>query len=246
MTFKDHRGFMHRIDISSLFGIIVVLSVVSWGGMVHAADSAQDQQMDHSKMDHSKMDHAKDQANVEDPHAKHKQAAAKKAGQAGTAEIEIADGFTMLNQHGEAVDFRRDIIGDRIAVIDFVYTSCTTVCPVVSTIFSQLENRLGTHMEQDVALVTITVDPARDTPHRLKSYSENFNPGPNWSWLTGEKQIVDKVLTELGAYTPLYEDHPAMVLVGDENKSEWYRYYGFPDPKNIEAKVVEMLASRQL
>lgn len=181
---------------------------------------------------------------ADDPHAAHKAMAAIASGKSSQAEVTIPEGLTLVNQYGEDVDLDRDIIGDRIVVIDFVYTTCTTVCPVVSSIFSMVQDRLGDRMNREVALITITVDPSRDTPHRLLSYSKNFNPGDGWSWLTGDKKSVDKILTALGAYTPNFEDHPAMVLVGDEQSSEWYRLYGFPAPDAIEAKVIDLLNKR--
>jgi protein SCO1/2 len=90
----------------------------------------------------------------------------------------------------------------------------------------------------------LTVDPTRDTPYRLLSYAKKYNAKKGWHWLTGDKKLVDKVLKTFGAYTPLFEDHPAMVLIGDETKSEWYRYYGFPAPEVIQAKVDELLLHR--
>ena len=167
----------------------------------------------------------------DDKHAQHKMAAA--ADKVAMAEIDLPDGLSLLNQFGNKVDLREDVIGNKIVVIDFVYTTCTTVCPVVSSIFSMLQKRLVERMDKDFALITITVDPTRDTPHRLLSYSKNFSPGAGWSWLTGDKKTVDKALSAMGAYTPNFEDHPAMVLIGDDSKSEWFRFTDFQRPMQL-------------
>jgi len=179
----------------------------------------------------------------DDPHAAHKAAAAT-AAKVAQAEIDLPDGLSMLNRFGDRVDLREDVIGDKIVVINFVYTNCTTVCPVISSIFAMVQDRLSGMMNKDIVLVTVTVDPTRDTPHRLSSFAKSFNPGDGWSWLTGDKKTVDKALRAMGAYTPNFEDHPAMVLIGDDNKSEWYRLYGFPAPEAIESKVKELLNNR--
>jgi len=179
-----------------------------------------------------------------DPHAQHKQQVAAAESDMAMARIELPDGMSMLNQFGDKVDLRKDVIGDKIVAINFVYTTCTTVCPVVSSIFTMVQKSIGEHMGKDVALITITVDPTRDTPHRLLKYSKNFNPGSGWSWLTGDKKSVDKTLRALGAYTPNFEDHPAMVLIGDDSNSQWYRYYGFPAPDVIETRVKDLLSNR--
>ncbi len=177
-----------------------------------------------------------------DPHAHHQQQAAESGSK--LASVEVPEGLLLTNQMDEQVDLLRDVIGDRVAVVNFVYTSCTTVCPVTSTIFSMVQKDLDGRMGKEVVLVTITVDPARDTPQRLRSYAKNFAPGEAWSWLTGDNGMVESALRAFGAYTVAFEDHPAMVLVGDAESSTWYRLYGFPAPQAIESKVAELLNNR--
>jgi protein SCO1/2 len=179
----------------------------------------------------------------DDPHAQHKMMAAA-SGETTMAKVDLPGGLSMLNRFGEKVNLLEDVIGERVVAINFVYTNCTTVCPVTSSIFSMVQTDIGAQMGAEVALITITVDPARDNPHRMRSFSKNFNPGDGWSWLTGEKASVDKALKSLGAYTPNFEDHPAMVLIGDARHSKWYRLYGFPAPGAIEARMKELLDNR--
>lgn len=151
----------------------------------------------------------------------------------------------VIDHHGRAAKFRSDVIGERIVVMNFIYTTCTTVCPVTSAIFGQLQRRLGQHLGQDVFLVSITVDPVTDRPARLKAYAKKYKAGAGWIWLTGQKLTVDKVLDGLGAYTPNYEDHPAMVLVGDGRTGQWARFFGFPGPDEIMTKVDVLVAARK-
>lgn len=215
-----------------------VVSAFALSGVVYAHDPEPiDPHAQH------KMAAAAQEIDPNDPHAQHKMAAAA-ADKVAMAEIDLPEGLSLLNQFGARVDLREDVIGDRIVVVNFVYTSCTTVCPVISSIFSMVQQHLGKRIGKDVALITITVDPTRDTPHRMLTFAKNFNPDPGWSWLTGDKKSVDKLLLAMGAYTPNFEDHPAMVLIGDESKSEWYRFYGFPAPEAIETRVKELLNNR--
>jgi len=187
--------------------------------------------------------HAHDNKHAVDAHAE--QGAATSSGkQMALANIDLPDGLSLLNQFGDKVDLREEVIGDKIVVIDFVYTSCTTVCPVVSSILSIVQKQFGERMGKDVALISITVDSTRDTPHRLLSYSDNFNLGNGWSWLTGDKKNVDKALNAFGAFTPNFTDHPAMLLIGDESNSKWYRYFGFPSPAVIGKQVKMLLDNR--
>jgi protein SCO1/2 len=198
--------------------------------------SSMDSKDPHAGHDMSSMD-------PDDPHAHHRAAMKQKSNMAMIS-LDLPEGLSMINQYGEDVDLRSDVIDDKVVVINFVYTTCETICPVISSIMTLVQKELGDEMDKEVALITITVDPARDTSHRLLSYSKRYDPREGWSWLTGDKRMVDKVNTLLGSYTVSFEDHPAMILIGDSSKSEWYRYYGFPPPADISAKVKELLNNR--
>jgi protein SCO1/2 len=88
-----------------------------------------------------------------------------------------------------------------------------------------------------VVLVSVSVDPVRDTPQRLKAYSKIHKARPGWIWLTGQKSTMNAVLDGLGAYSPNFEDHAAMVLIGDGQSGQWSRLYGFPNPDRIVEQV---------
>ncbi|MDH5179974.1 MAG: SCO family protein [Gammaproteobacteria bacterium] len=180
----------------------------------------------------------------DDPHAHHRQHAKQKVESAALATVNLSN-TSLVNQHGKTVGLKDDVIGKRIAVVTFAYTTCTTVCPVVSAIFSQVNKKLAGHVGKDVELVTITVDPNRDTPARLLAYSKKHGAGDGWSWLTGKKDNVIQALNTFGAYTVNFEDHPAMVLVGDAENNKWYRFYGFASPDVIADKVRELLKQRK-
>jgi len=183
---------------------------------------------------------------ADDPHAKHRAMMKDSQADAGTtSDVELRDEL-LVNQHGDAVRFVTDVVGDQIVVMDFVYTTCTTVCPVLSAIFQQVQTGLSDRLGNDVSLISVSVDPVRDTPARLNDYATRLQAHPEWVWLTGEKTTVDEVLRGLGAYTPNFEDHPSIVLVGDPQTGTWKRFFGFPGPDKLLAAVDEMTAARQL
>jgi len=154
---------------------------------------------------------------------------------AGAAKV-VMSAAPLLDQAGRRVRMAQDVIADRVAIVNFVYTACTTVCPVTSASFSQLQERLGGALGKEVVLVSISVDPLRDTPERLREYAKRFGARDGWVWLTGEKCDVDEVLKGFGAYTANFEDHPAMVLVG-EASGGWTRYFGFPTIEQLLARA---------
>jgi protein SCO1/2 len=169
----------------------------------------------------------------------------KPAAQEKPSSVQVKYGDAqLLTQEGRKLKLKSEVFADRIVVLDFAYTSCTTVCPVLSAVLVKVQDQLGDKSGKEVQLVTITVDPARDTPARLKQYAAKHGAKPAWLWLTGPTGTVNEVLKGFGAYAPNFEDHPAMILVGDPVSGNWTRFYGFSDPKDILAKVDELRAAR--
>jgi protein SCO1/2 len=162
----------------------------------------------------------------------------------GRVQIKLPD-TVLTDQNGKAVRFKADAMADRLVAINFVYTTCTTVCPVQSALFADLQQRLGERSGRDVSLISVSVDPLRDTPLRLKEFAARYKAGPGWSFLTGSRQAVDEVLKAFDVYTPNFADHPAAVLVGDPRSGEWVRFFGFPSTDQIIGRMKELQAGRQ-
>ena len=90
-----------------------------------------------------------------------------------SVEVELRD-LELMTHHGDRVRFASDVIGDRIVVMNFIYTDCTTVCPALSALFSLLQDALGERLGRDVFLISLSVNPTRDTPQRLRAYAEKY------------------------------------------------------------------------
>lgn len=178
-------------------------------------------------------------------HHHHHQAAPDPAEEPAGVQVKVED-VLLTDQDGRQVKLKGEVIGERIVVIDFVYTTCTTVCPVVSSLFAKLQEQLGERLGRDVSLVSLSVDPVRDTPARLKQYGQRYGARPGWSWLTGSSEAVTAALKGFGTYTPRFEDHPVILLVGDPRSGRWTRLYGFSDPAQILAAVDGLAQQRMV
>jgi cytochrome oxidase Cu insertion factor (SCO1/SenC/PrrC family) len=159
------------------------------------------------------------------------------------AEVKLVD-LDLVDRTGKTVKFASEAVGDRIVVMDFVYTNCKTLCPVLSQMMAQVQDRLDDRQREAVRLVTVSVDPGTDTPERMDKTATVHGAGPDWLWLTGFKPDVDRVLVGLGVYTPDFTEHPSVVLVGDGRSGNWTRFYGFPSTDQIYGKVEALLAAR--
>ena len=139
---------------------------------------------------------------------------------------------------------RQDLVGDHLVVMGFIYTSCTTVCPVVSSIMAKVQKQLGGRVGEEVQLVSISVDPQRDDPKRLQTYAKTFQAGPGWSWLTGTPYAVNETLKGLGSFSANLGEHPPLILVGDGRTGKWTRFYGFTDPALLVSEIDRLSAKR--
>lgn len=156
--------------------------------------------------------------------------------------VKLAD--TLLrDQDGRALRLASDAVGDKVVVVTFVYTHCTDICPLVSRTFARLQDQLGVLLESRVRLISLTVDPARDTPSRLKDYASLFGAKPGWLWLTGGRGDVAAALQGFGVHVADPANHPAQILVGDPRQGRWTRLYDTDDAQSVLAKVTELLAA---
>jgi protein SCO1 len=159
-------------------------------------------------------------------HDHHKQSGAQDKGAREEAvKLSIPD-LSLLDQQGRKIRFYSDLVKGKTVVINFIFTTCTTICPPLGATFAKMQKLLGDRLGKDVYLISLTVDPVTDTPERLRAWGGKFGAKPGWTFVTGEKTEVDKLLKALNAYTARIEDHSPMILIGDDTKSIWTRAYG--------------------
>jgi cytochrome oxidase Cu insertion factor (SCO1/SenC/PrrC family) len=132
----------------------------------------------------------------------------------------------VLDQDGNALHFYSDLIKDKTVAINFIFTNCTTICPPLAATFARLQKEMGDKVGKEVHLISISVDPLTDTPERLKAWGAKFKAGPGWTFVTGEKQEMDKLLNALGAAVSKREDHTPALIIGNDSKGVWTRTYG--------------------
>jgi protein SCO1 len=149
----------------------------------------------------------------------------------------------VYDQDGKKLRFYSDLVKGKTVAINFIFTTCTTICPPLTATFRKLQQELGGRKGSDVQLISISVDPTTDVPERLKAFSAKFNAGPGWSFVTGDKQEIDLLLKSLGASVGDKNDHSPMVLVGNESAGYWTRTYGLA-PVGTLVKVITDATTR--
>ncbi len=150
----------------------------------------------------------------------------------------------VLDQHGNELHFYRDLIKDKTVAINFIFTNCTTICPPLAATFARLQKEMGEKVGKDVHLISISVDPVTDTPERLKAWGAKFKAGPGWTFVTGEKQEMDKLLNALGAAVSKREDHTPAMIIGNDARGVWTRTYGLAKITQIVGVIQNVIAGR--
>lgn len=115
--------------------------------------------------------------------------------------------FTLTERSGRRLT-RDDLLGS-VWVVDFIYTECSDSCPTQSLQLAQLQREFSA--APDLRLVSITVDPAHDTPEVLRAYADRYGAGERWWFLTGEKRAIYCLAREgfrLGVTDPRSADVP--------------------------------------
>jgi protein SCO1/2 len=99
--------------------------------------------------------------------------------------------FALLERSGQQVS-KTDLLG-KVWIASVIFTRCVDECPLVSSHMAQLQDAFAA--ERDMRLVSITVDPAYDTPDVLTRYAERFAAQPQrWFFLTGDKEAIYKLV----------------------------------------------------
>lgn len=154
------------------------------------------------------------------------------------AQIQIPD-IAVYDQDGKKMSFYSDLVKGKTVAVNFIFTSCTTICPPLTATFRKVQQDLGDRVGRDVRLISISVDPTTDVPERLKSFSAKFGAQPGWSFVTGNKADIDHLLRALGASAGDKNDHTPMILVGNDSARYWTRTYGLAKPAVIVGAINE-------
>jgi len=133
---------------------------------------------------------------------------------------------TLTNQDGKKVHLKTFLKQrDKVVIMDFIFGTCTTICPVLSASFVNFQNKLGADAGR-VQLVSISIDPEHDTPQVLKAYLKKFRAKPGWDFLTGSREDIHLVMNAFNAYTSDKMQHYPLTFVYSPVQDLWVRIDG--------------------
>src|SRR5713226_5664571 len=148
----------------------------------------------------------------------------------------------LVNQDGEKLRFYTDLLEGKVVIINSFFGTCQGSCLPMNRNLERVQQALGDHVGKDVHIISISVDPAVDTPASLKDYAKKLHARPGWYFLTGDKQNVDFALNKLGQYVNDKQDHLNIFIIGNERTGLWKKAFGLA-PSDQLIKIVERLSS---
>ena len=148
----------------------------------------------------------------------------------------------LVDQDGRPMRFYSDLLKGKVVVINSFYTSCTDSCPLIMGSLARLQDALGERFGREVSFVSLTTDPAHDTPPRLKEYAKRFQARPGWHLLTGEKENVQLALAKIGQIVKSKEDHLNLLILGNERTAHWKKAFAMAPTASLRLVVEGLLA----
>ena len=146
---------------------------------------------------------------------------------------------TLTNQDGEDVKLSDLVNQNQPVLIDFIYATCTTICPVLSAGYSHLQRKLGDHSET-VLLLSFSIDPEHDRPQVMTEYLQRNQAKPGWDFLTGSRKDIDTVMYAFDAYVSNKMSHYPLTLIKVPGKEQWVRLYGLVGTKALTREIEQL------
>lgn len=131
-----------------------------------------------------------------------------------------------LRADGSKVKFADAIDDGRPVMLNFIFTTCKAICPISSSTFMQLQNKLGKENDR-LHLVSVSIDPEQDTPARLRDYATRYHAAAGWDYYTGTADASIAIQSAFNVYRGDKMSHDPVTFVRIAPGKPWLRIDGF-------------------
>ena len=149
--------------------------------------------------------------------------------------IDLPD-VTLIDQDAQLVTLEELVDGNEVVMLDFIFGTCTTICPILSAGFTNLQRRMGSGPGGPV-LLSISIDPEHDTPEIMTKYLKRYRAQPGWSFLTGDRDDIDKIMHAFDAYVPDKMSHQPVTFIKAGASNRWVKIDGLVSTKDLLAEL---------
>ncbi len=150
----------------------------------------------------------------------------------------------LVRDDGKSVSLPDELNDGRPVVLSFIFTTCTSICPLITQTLARLQDALGADRDR-VHIVSISIDPEEDTPEVLTAYAKRYHAGPEWRHYTGTMQAIISTAKAFGAYRGDKMSHTPLTLLRKAPGKPWIRFDGFATAEELLQEIrSEAVASR--
>jgi protein SCO1/2 len=149
---------------------------------------------------------------------------------------------TLVRDDGRRVSLAGEMNDGRLVMLNFVFTTCTAICPVTSQVFAETQARLGSQLGR-VHMMSISIDPENDTPAQLREYAKRFGAGAQWQHYTGSHASSVTVQKAFATYRGDKMNHQPVTLLRRAAGQPWVRLEGFVAPSELAAEAKALLGA---
>jgi protein SCO1/2 len=160
-----------------------------------------------------------------------------------SARYDVPD-VALTRSDGAVVSLRREIDDGKPVFLNFVFTTCTTVCPAMSRTFAQIQSRLGAERDR-VHLISVSIDPEHDTPPRLAEYAREMGARPGWAFYTGTAEASLAAQRAFDVYRGDKMNHPPVTFLRVAPGKPWVRIEGFASAEELVSHYRRLVADRR-
>jgi protein SCO1/2 len=159
-----------------------------------------------------------------------------------TKEDYLIPDVSLTSEKGTTTSVRDLLNSDKPVMLNFIFTTCTTICPVLSASFSQVQDAMGSEVE-DISMVSISIDPEYDTVEKLSAYAERFEAGEQWQFFTGQLEDVIAVERAFDIFRGSKMNHEPVTLIRVTNDQPWLRIDGLANAGDIVSEYRNLLSN---
>jgi protein SCO1/2 len=146
----------------------------------------------------------------------------------------------LVDADARPVRLRELLASDDPVMMNFVFTTCSTICPIMVKVFADVPSRLGP-AARNLRMISISIDPENDTPAQLKSYAKNFGADLKWHFLTGRVEDINTVQRAFGTYSGDKMSHEPLTLMREGRGRSWVRIDGFANPDQLASEYRKLV-----
>lgn len=140
--------------------------------------------------------------------------------------------ITLTDMHGVTRPAVETLDTAGPVMLNFIFTTCKTICPVLSATFTQVRTLLGADAA-GVRFISVTIDPEQDTPSILRAYARKYQAGEDWRFFTGQRDAIITLQRAFDIFRGNKMSHIPVTFLRTGQGAAWLRIEGFPSALDL-------------